>query len=291
MNLTSVFLGPKGLSQSEANHTANIAKEVAQRISDRIASVSLFKETIVKEKTPYNFVSSEPELEKLCKEEGAIYALSSWLREGIKAKAALIQRVEQADSKTLGFALPERPVAPELGEIPSPEDVLNKLTIAERAEYLKFEAVAAHIGKKVHPKGIFDQWRHAMKHTPPTYFVKGTTSDILISVERLYSQGQLDTIFFNLQKEYREAESKVNYYKAKVNNLLNEETARINGENAVILDKYRGELELFTNERSKLIKAAEAKRATLLREVSELKIVVPHDLEGVLAQVQEYSKK
>ena len=68
METTSIFLGSKGLSQSEANHTANVAKEIAETFGSEIHNMSLFKKTLNDKygKTAYNHVRVVEGLEEKC---------------------------------------------------------------------------------------------------------------------------------------------------------------------------------------------------------------------------------
>ena len=293
MKTTSIFLGTKGLSQSEANHTANISKEIAETVSGEISGMSLFKKTLNDTfgKTAYNFVKRVDDLKTKCMEEGKIYALSAWLREGIKAKATMLAMILSASAEDLGFATNGEPEQPILEETPQEADMINGLSIADRAEYLTCEAKAAHIGKKVHSKGLIPQWKHQLAMQQPVEFIQGTNAHMRIDIEQIISLKEVDELFYELQKEHREVESRLNYYKAMLHNLFNQEVARINSANAEVIEAYRTKQADYRTRYEVSSKLAEAKRALLLKEISDLKVIIPDSLQETLDYVQSYSKK
>tara|TARA_R110000868_G_scaffold274215_3_gene533439 strand:- start:409 stop:1290 length:882 start_codon:yes stop_codon:yes gene_type:complete len=293
MKTTSIFLGSKGLSQSEANHTANVSKEIAEAIGSEIQEMSLFRKHLNDKygKTPYNFVKEVDGLEEKCLEEGAIYALSAWLREGIKSKAQIIAGIQSASADDLGIEKATQPNAPMLNQLPVESQMIEQLNIAERAEYLTVEAKAAHIGKKIHPGGVIAQWRKMLAKTAPVEFIQGEKDHLRIDVERLYTPKSIDDLFYTLQKEHREVESRLNYYKAKLHNLFNEQLGKVQSENASITEAYRTEYAAWRLQFEANQHKAEAKRAELLREASELKVIVPDSLRDILEAVRKFSKK
>jgi hypothetical protein len=293
MKLTSIFLGSKGLSQSEANHTANIAKEIAGDIGSEISGMSLFKKTLHDKfgKVPYNTVIVVSDLPTKCLEEGNIYALSAWLREGIKAKAAMIQAIKLATIEDLEFSIGEGPDRPTLHKLPVEADMIEQLSIAERAEYLSAEAQAAHIGKKIHPGGTIPTWKDALTKTPPVSFIQGEKDYMRVESEPIVTPKEVNDLFYMLQKEHREAESKLNYYKAKLHNMFNAETVRIQGLNSKLTQEFntlnttwRGQFEVACQQ-------AEVKRAEMMKEASDLKVIIPNELQKTLDYIQTFSRK
>ena len=293
MKKTSIFLGSKGLSQSEANHTANVAKEIAEDIGSEISGMSLFKKTLHDTfgKSDYNFVSKVEDLETKCMEEGNIYALSAWLREGIKAKAAWLQEVMVASAEILGFPTTDAPVEPLLRILPTEAEMIDTLSVAERAEYLALEAKAAHIGKKIHPRGIIPGWKDKLANTPPVEFIQGVSNHMRVTIDRLIEPEVVNSLFYKLQKEHREVESRVNYYKAKLHNLFNEKLADVQRENSDVYEAYRSKLADYRARYEVNSRKAEAHRAEQLKEISDLKVIIPDSLQKTLDYVQTFSRK
>ena len=289
MDYTSKFLDTKGLTTAEANYTANIIKELCERISNEIKQLTLFKGTLnfQGKQTEYNKVYKVENLEEKCLEEGNLYALSAWLREAIKAKEALLKQVE---NDNFDISLLNEVNYGKAISLLTEDEVKYSLPINELAEYLAYEAKAAHIGKKVHPNGIFEQWFNMIKNTPKVQ-INEINKDYIVEFDQVVDEKDLYQTYFTLQKEYREAEQKVNYYKAKVKNLLNEKNQEINQKNRALQDKLSQDLEIQNSKNLALQAEINNLRGQKLKEVSELKIIIPNELQKTLDYVQTYSKK
>ena len=289
MDYTSKFLDTKGLTTAEANYTANIIKELCERISNEIKQLTLFKGTLnfQGKQTEYNKVYKVENLEEKCLEEGNLYALSAWLREAIKAKEALLKQVE---NDNFDISLLNEVNYGKATSLLTEDEVKYSLPINELAEYLAYEAKAAHIGKKVHPNGIFEQWFNMIKNTPKVQ-INEINKDYIVEFDQVVDEKDLYQVYFTLQKEYREAEQKVNYYKAKVKNLLNERNQEINQKNRALQDKLSQDLEIQNSKNLALQAEINNLRGQKLKEVSELKIIIPNELQKTLDYVQTYSKK
>lgn len=289
MDYTSKFLDTKGLTTAEANYTANIIKELCERISNEIKQLTLFKGTLnfQGKQTEYNKVYKVENLEEKCLEEGNLYALSAWLREAIKAKEALLKQVE---NDNFDISLLNEVNYGKATSLLTEDEVKYSLPINELAEYLAYEAKAAHIGKKVHPNGIFEQWFNMIKNTPKVQ-INEINKDYIVEFDQVVDEKDLYQTYFTLQKEYREAEQKVNYYKAKVKNLLNERNQEINQKNRALQDKLSQDLEIQNSKNLALQAEINNLRGQKLKEVSELKIIIPNELQKTLDYVQTYSKK
>ena len=289
MDYTSKFLDTKGLTTAEANYTANIIKELCERISNEIKQLTLFKGTLnfQGKQTEYNKVYKVENLEEKCLEEGNLYALSAWLREAIKSKEALLRQVE---NDNFDISLLNEVNYGKATSLLTEDEVKYSLLINELAEYLAYEAKAAHIGKKVHPNGIFEQWFNMIKNTPKVQ-INEINKDYIVEFDQVVDEKDLYQVYFTLQKEYREAEQKVNYYKAKVKNLLNEKNQEINQKNRALQDKLSQDLEIQNSKNLALQAEINNLRGQKLKEVSELKIIIPNELQKTLDYVQTYSKK
>lgn len=289
MDYTSKFLDTKGLTTAEANYTANIIKELCERISNEIKQLTLFKGTLnfQGKQTEYNKVYKVENLEEKCLEEGNLYALSAWLREAIKSKEALLKQVE---NDNFDISLLNEVNYGKATSLLTEDEVKYSLPINELAEYLAYEAKAAHIGKKVHPNGIFEQWFNMIKNTPKIQ-INEINKDYIVEFDQVVDEKDLYQVYFTLQKEYREAEQKVNYYKAKIKNLLNERNQEINQKNRALQDKLSQDLEIQNSKNLALQAEINNLRGQKLKEVSELKIIIPNELQKTLDYVQTYSKK
>jgi len=291
MNYTSKFLDTKGLTSAEANYTANIVKELCERISNEIKQLTIFEGVLnfQGKQTIYNKVFKVDNLEEKCLEEGNLYALSAWLREAIKSKDNLLKQVDldNFEIKLLNEVFIDIEAT---SKLLTEDEIKYSLPINELADYLACEAKAAHIGKKVHPNGIFEVWFNAIKNTPRVQ-INDVNKDYVVEFSQIVDEKDLYSIYFNLQKEYREAEQKVNYYKAKIKNLLDEKNQKINQQNKAIYNKHREDLELQNSKNLSIQTEIDILRRDKAKEISALKIVIPNELQKTLEYVQTYSKK
>lgn len=288
-NYNSKLLSNTGLTSSEANYTANIVKELSAKINSEITQMSLFRKTLLFNGTekPFNKQYKVEKLDEKCLEEGKLYALAAWLREGIKVKNLMVEYIQR---DTFDFETLQLPMHPAYNELPTLESIKNDLPVDELAEFIAYEAKAAHIGRKVHPGGVFETWFAQIRNMQPIE-LHPTNKDYIIETALDVDTAALDELFFKLQQEYREAEQKVNYFKAKIQNLLNEELQKAHAENQKIMTAYNVELEKIKKENEIIASKIEAARSAKLKDVSELKIIIPHALQSTLEFVQTYSKK
>lgn len=302
----TVFFGNDGLSMSEANYIANLIKEMNKTIKSEIEQVKSAKESFLYDGETITRDSVKIDLKEKCVEEGELYALSSWLREGIKSKEELLDYVKNInkDDELIRFFDLELPKTPEeLGVNPpvmkpivSPknyteDDIIGEMNIAERAEYYSLEAKAAHIGKKIHDNGKISKLREEILNFQDfkveTYNCNGGTKDCIVKREKKYTNTEIDETFFFLQNKHREYEKKLNFYKARIKNDLSDknakEMARYSKEYNDAKKEYDNKtLEYnsayinFKNTFNSLLNEASEKRVKLLNDISKWKIVIPN---------------
>jgi hypothetical protein len=315
-----VFFGENGLSQTEANHQANMVKEVATIIGRQFQNTAAVTESItindgntvktvkLDNKTAIADIEIEAEL------EGELYALSAWLREAIKAKQSVLQLVEHAEDKAFllpGEVLPEltmqRPYfkEPAKQKTWTAEDILGEFSVAERADYLKKESIAAHLGKKIHAGGILAQIKEELSSFAPFRFqdLNNNGGKHSFPVERtaLYEVKAFNKAFLELQERHRVVEAKLNWYKARIQNTVTERNAEEYAEHRKRYDEaytlFQKELNVFndhaedvSNRIAALSQTLNQRRLLKIREVSAWKIVIPQKLEETAKFVQNYGK-
>lgn len=283
--MTKIF-DTKGLTSSEANHITNITKELVKDLN--VTGMALTTSSVVRdgETLPLDENKKNPSWVQDIQKVGKLYSLSAWLKSAIKLKEAMLRDVDYRQFKT---TVPD-PELEELKVIPdtSFEKYLASLTIKERNEYLTAEAVATHVGKFVHN---FDEVRSKVEDFTPTSFQRVGNETLTVKSERLYTKDELFKGFFELQKEHREAEQKVNLYKSRHKSWAKEIEDEVAAENSAIQDRnHLKKKEKFievTKERTQF----EAQNREDKQTISTFKIVIPHDLQPVLDEVLEYAKK
>jgi hypothetical protein len=157
------------------------------------------------------------------------------------------------------------------------------LSDSEYSEYLQAEAMASHLGQFIHKNGKLTQLRKELPNTPSIeWFEVKDGEKTPVKVTKHHVSSVLMAMHEGVADEHRVYEQRVNYYKAKVKNLVSDENARIQRVNAdkaaeflklekeahekyqIAMDAYNGEvLRLtmeFNSQRELDIKAAAALR-------------------------------
>ena len=275
------MLGKDGLTITSANHLANIAKEMYEALVSKLESLKFYSRDYMLAIAGKTFrVENESEKSELgtlasgLKEIGALKSLIAFLREGIKAKnemssdAAFEEHVEELIKS--GRVDLKKPVAKK--EVAFEEE-LSKLTAEQKARYYALEAKCATIGSFIHPEGAFAKARKDfLEHTKDPIKVMGKGQEAEINTySSSFTAEEIDSVFFELQKEYRNYQAEFNKLKAEVD----EKVAEANRE--IAKDKLAS-MKLWVDTRK-------VERTLYDTEVKALKVVIPQNLREVYEKV------
>jgi len=171
----------------------------------------------------------------LLQEKAKLHAAQAFLMTNIKAKDGLLGEI-----KTRGFKpsleAPENPTLDVFKPILLVQEQWgwDQLSQAEYAEYLEQEAYAAHIGQFIHKDSVLDTLRNELPKVKSLDWIDVKTGERTpVKVEVHHTPEQLLKHHEELANLHRGHEQRVNYFKAKVKNLVTEENARISKENAL----------------------------------------------------------
>lgn len=276
-----IFLGSDGLTQTSANHLANIAKEMYEALETKLEALKLVSRDftlavngesyrVENESTPEELSASADAL----KEIASLKALIAWLREGIKAKDTLLlsDHEEKWIKEQIKSGKTELEFQQEDNE-PTFEKILGEMPADFQARYYALEAKCAVYGKFIHPDGHFAEIRKVYFNklkNPTSILGRGQDAEIN-TFSTNFTPQDVDEVFFSLQKHYRSAQAEFNSMKAEVDGKLSE--------------RYRE----FLDRRERLYEAwknADTKERLSYREkIKSLKIVVPESLKGIFNKV------
>ena len=275
------MLGKDGLTITSANHLANIAKEMYEALVSRLESLRFYSRDYMLAIAGKTFrVENESEISELealasgLKEIGALKSLIAYLREGIKAKnqmssdAAFEEHVEElikGGRKDL-----EKPSARKEATF---DEEFGKLTAEQKARYYALEAKCATIGSFIHPDGAFAKARKEFfEHTKDPIKVVGKGQEAEINTfSSSFTAEQIDSVFFELQKEYRTIQAEFNKLKAEVDE-------RVAEANKHYANEALTAMKLWLDTRK-------VERTQYDSEVKALKIVIPQNLREVYEKV------
>lgn len=281
-------LSTKGLSMSQAQSVSNLCNQNAVEIQRELDSYNNCSKTITVDGQSYLLQEgmSIPDnvIEKL-KFKGDLHACQAFLMEAIKGKEAYMDELRRATPDLSHLVKPERVYAPDFDELPGVTESWGwkQLSDSEYSEYLQAEAMASHLGQFIHKSGKLSELRRQLPNTPSIeWFEVEEGKKTPVKVTKHHESQDLMELHEFIADEHRVYEQRVNYYKAKVKNLVSDENARIqklNADNAaefliiekklneeyqLAMDAYHGEvLRLtmeFNSQRELDIKAAAALR-------------------------------
>jgi len=230
-------LNTTGLSLSQAQSISNLCFQRTQDISNTLSIINNAEKTLkignetyvetVGNKIPTNVVD-------LLLEKALLHATQAFLMENIKAKDSILKELK-AKYFISPLTEPDFPKIESITLIPLVDEKWgwDQLSLSEYNEYLEVEAYAAHIGQFIHKDCKLDILRKELSTIKTLEWMTikdGEKTPLKVSVH--HNQAQLLDIHNNLAALHRKYEQRVNYFKAKVKNLVTEENARISRVNA-----------------------------------------------------------
>lgn len=291
-------LSDKGLSLSQAQSISNLCFQKTQEIGNQLVVINNSEKTLkignetyietVGNKIPANVVD-------LILEKGLLHATQAFLMENIKAKDSLIKEL-RAKSYVSDLVYPIYPEMKEavLLSLVDEKWGWDQLSLSEYNEYLEAESYAAHIGQFIHKGEKLDTLRKELPFLKTLEWMSiedGKKTPLKVSIH--HTSDQLLTVHNELAAKHRQYEQRVNYFKAKVKNLVTKENARISAENAVLVSKINSENELsrldyntavkvYEEANQKAIQIFEQKRQEDIQKTSSLRIDVDPRFQPVI---------
>jgi hypothetical protein len=292
-------LSETGLSLSQAQSISNLCHQECRDIDSKLkvynnASKTLTLNGELYVETQGHTIDNEKVIELLTK-KGQLHSTQAFLMENIKSKNEELERL-----KNLQFIhdLKEPhyfdPLYPDLLEYVGEDWGWEQLSPQEYNEYLEVEAYASHYGQFIHKGGKLDKLRNELPNLSTLEWVDiqdGTKTPLKVEIH--HTVDQLGELHNNIASLHRQYEQRVNYYKAKVKNLVTNENARIAKYNALeeervqgISDKqwleFKEEKAKFNSEVSILRSEFENNRQEQISEVANLRIKVDERFKPVI---------
>jgi hypothetical protein len=273
------FFGESGLTSTSANHIANLAKEAYEKLERKLDSTSFIRETIqvigstaetnVKYGRPELLTEATDTLKEICEYKSLI----AWLREAIKEKENLFKANKSWQSEEYMEHMRNRPTGE---EYLSQEDIINSWTVKEQEEYLSLETICAVVGKYIHPNGPLSRSKTELSrriNNPVTTECSGRDT-IIRKYYAECTEENVDSLFFTLQNNHRDAQARLNGIKHKIEIALREDMQKKD-------EAYKLELESYNNKTSELLVADRLEREKRHKEIENLKIVIPNNLKPI----------
>ena len=246
-------LSTKGLSMSQAQSISNLCNQRAQEITRSLATVNNASREINVDGTKYLETEGVPmpaNVIDLILEKAKLHACQGFLMDALKSKDAtltavgsrvLVYNVEQPEHQNVDGFEYEHHVNEEWG--------WEQLSNAEYNEYLEKDSLAAHVGQFIHRGGKLDNLRDELPKLAGLDWISVKTGEKTpVKVTKHHTSEQLLTLHEQLAGMHRELEQRVNYFKAKVKNLVTEENARRAASNALRQEEYNKQQSIIDDE-------------------------------------------
>jgi hypothetical protein len=251
-------LSTKGLSLSQAQSISNLCFQESRDIQSKIENINNCEKTLTLPTGVYVETQGFPipnDIGKLLHKKATLHATQAFLMENIQAKSNLI---EELKNKKFVYNVP-KPEEPNLEYFFEKESVdedwgWEQLTVDEHNEYLESEAYASHYGQFIHKGGKLDKLRNELPKLKTLEWIeieKDKKTPLNVSIH--HNIDQLGDLHKEFSSIHREHEQRVNYFKAKVKNLVTIENARIANENANTQGKINDENKKLTRDYVNLI--------------------------------------
>jgi len=283
-------LAVKGLSLSQAQSISNLCYQRALEITNQLSGLNNAKKVVSVDKKDYDVQTAKPiptNVVELLMEKAKLHGTQAFLMTNIKAKDQLLTDLKRAQfTPTI-----EAPIKPDFIQAKLQGAVnedwgWDQLSVTELCEFLEHEAYAAHIGQFIHKDSILDNLRKELPHVKNLEWMEielGKKTPIIITTH--HTSEQLLKVHEELATKHRTHEMRVNYFKAKVKNMVTEENARIakengieqgrvNAENERLNNDFRMAYKSYTDELAKEREEAEGKRQDDIKNVAALRIEV-----------------
>lgn len=294
VEVNDIYISKDGIMTStSANHLANLAKECKETIIKELEQCSFVNSDIYliskSDATTLNIGWKEDKLNRLSskiKTLGELNSFCAWCREAIDYKKKMIDYWRNYNN------LEE---IAELNEIVIPtvvypehiteETVKNNWPIKKLNKYLYLESMAAIYGKYIHPNGVISKARsYAYSQANQGRIKSGSGRDTVIeSFELSVNQENIESIYMQLQNEYRSYESQLNVLKTELND-------EVNSRNAEMDRNYSDEIKRKNNIMDSIIAIQTNLINEKVREISKLKINLPEELKDIYNRLNSLGK-
>jgi hypothetical protein len=286
-------LASTGLSLSQAQSISNLCNQACRDIDAKLSNLNNASKELTIGGETYVETQGHPittDVPRMLKDKATYHATQAFLMENIKAKTNLINglRDDEFDTDTLPTLFPKQPEYMEVKETPEvgEEWGWQQLSAAEYNEYLEAEAFAAHFGQFIHRGGKLDDLRRELPTLKTLEWIsveEGKKTPLKVTIH--HHIDQLGQLHEELASIHRAFEQRVNYFKAKVKNLVTQENARIakenahlhavaNEHNAVLRQAYSDTVNTWHAERRQAEMLFEETRQLKIQEAAALRIKV-----------------
>lgn len=293
-------LASKGLSLSQAQSISNMCFQRAQEIDRSLNAVNNISKSITLDGNTLPIVEGNPlpapeQVVSMLIEKSKLHAAQAFLMENINAKTAMLTTLRSADCE-FDVPMPKRSSITDLVVLENVSEFWGweQLTVSELNEFYEAEAFAAHIHQFINKNGKLTSLRNELPNIQKLEWFEvetGKKSPVIVAVH--HDANDLLVLHEELAELHRTYEQRVNYFKAKVKNLVTAENARIAKLNADAVTEYNKvkaeresayekEFKEWVSQRAQAMNDFEITRQQQIAEVSKYRIAVDARFQEVI---------
>ena len=163
---------------------------------------------------------------------------------------------------------------------PTEESIMQTWSIGEQEKYLSLGAEAAAIGKFIHEDGPLSKARIDLmnKLENPTRVELNGSETVIHTYTPTVDIATVDKVFNDLQTRYRSVQAELNGMKKRIQDTIDSEKLRIDTEYNEAKREYDRVEREFEREEAELHRIIDIRRQQRVKQVQELKIVIPNRL-------------
>jgi hypothetical protein len=278
------YFSTQGITSTSANYIANKAKEFYTQIEEELNKISFVTTTatllgssqahlLQKGDSIETLQSYIPKITKIQEAKSLI----AYLREAIKEKDRLL---EEAQKIQLDELVQFSSIVPATIEPITEEQIIDQMSIKDRAHYLSLETYCSTIGKLIHPSRSLSAARkelNKIKSTTSTITEK-TNTCVIYTYEPSVKLEEVDKLFYQLQELHRTYQAELNGIKHSIHLQAEESTLKAREQNQVIMQEYNAK-------HLELLEKQVALREQKCKEIRDLKIQIPNSLKDIYNEI------
>lgn len=232
------FLSKTGLSMSQAQSISNIINQKSIELENQLEKINNYQSKVKYKDEDLVITQSIPmpkNIGDILKELCTLRGVQAFLMTAIKSKDFAMNGLKQK----MFISSEQKPVRKDrelMKTIPSVDESWGweQLSDKEYAEFLYAEAMASHLGKFIHKGGKLDSLRKELPDLKLLEWMNINDSEKTpVILTPHHTSEELLKVYESLAAEHRKYEQKVNYYKAKVKNMVSDKNAEIHTFNSL----------------------------------------------------------
>lgn len=286
-----IFFGERGITDTQANRVADLAKMAYTDDESYLESLSFIDQSVEtingdNAKELSFGATSLADVTGRIEHIGKLKSLCAWLREAIQAHQRLIAEIKvYSIADYMKDNNIEAPKCAQKEAVIDENDVIASFDIKKRNRYYYLEAMAATIGKFIHKGGRIDMARKEYydKLTHPRQTI-GTGNEMLIyTFKPSLDKGEIEEKFYGLQQLHASYQSELNSIKSEIQSRITNDEIDKTKAYEIAYEEYSKVYDAIVN-KFNTWKAEEQKR------VAALKIIIPDALKLIYEEVSSGKK-